>query len=153
MLERPNQFVEPLQHQQPLSFLSLRESNRSATTTNERLENTKRLFVASSIRENTGVKWKIAIQRADRARCARCIIHRCLKTIVPAETIPRGNSDELALLCIKQQTSTTIGRIYVSEYSTFQKFLYVLSYKLLYEWKNTWLKLIQMKTKPNPIQT
>lgn len=38
-----------------LSFLSLRESNRSATTTNERPVNAKRLFGAS-IRENTDVE-------------------------------------------------------------------------------------------------
>ena len=102
MLERPNQFVEPQQHQQPLSFLSPRESNRSATTTNERPVNAKRLFGAS-IRENTGVEWKIAIQRIARigrdARDALYIGH--LKTIVPAEMIPWGNPNEPALLSAK----------------------------------------------------
>lgn len=60
---------------------------------------TRRGLFAASIRENTGVKWKIAIQRADRPWCARCIIHRGLKTIVPPEIVPRGNSDEPAPLC------------------------------------------------------
>lgn len=93
-------------HQRALPFLSNRiESNRICH--DDKWTRPRRGLFAASIRENTGVKWKIAIQRADRPWCARCIIHRGLKTIVPPEIVPRGNSDEPAPLCTDASLTTT----------------------------------------------